>query len=118
LKHNQVLTLDQDEADSTTIEAFIKLSPVDASGKHYLHDCFIKFYIEEEIMAEINESKGNSLDPNSSVLGVAFLSREGDILRSIGQHIMNLRVGWKGDVVFPCLVKSVQLSRERDDLSA
>jgi len=62
-------------------------------------------------MNETKFSKGGCLDINVSNVGNAYLSNDIDILRSIGKDLQYIPNVIKEQVIFPCLYKSILLTR-------
>ena len=97
-----------------------KFSPLEKGpqGYTYIHKSIYEFYVQQSFMKEVYYSRGEPLDPDTSMLGSALLSKDLDILRSIGKDIQYLHNRIKELVIFPCLYSSVLVTRKNKSESA
>ena len=64
------------------------------------------------------ESDGNQLDHSNSVLCKILFKQNKEILESIAEQIKHIKNDVKSRVIFPCLIKSIEQSRNNDTLES
>jgi len=58
-----------------------KISPIDQKNNEYIHKSVFEYFVCQSAISEIERSRGNELDENTSGLAKAFLINDLDILR-------------------------------------
>ena len=72
----------------------------------------MQYFVEKQILKEIIfDSKGQQLDCTDTLLSKLLLRNNRHILTAVSEQINYVRNDVKDTIVFPCLIESVEQSR-------